>query len=101
MVIASAGHVIEICEGPRPSGSSNEADRMPKHLSVLVERRSAAQAAGGHADTHRQCGRGDPLMPPKRSNVAGVILMQFLPFADPKALALYDGFEAHPHQPMR
>jgi methyl acetate hydrolase len=25
--------------------------------------------------------------------VAGVILMQFLPFADPKALAVYDGFE--------
>jgi CubicO group peptidase (beta-lactamase class C family) len=25
--------------------------------------------------------------------VAGVILMQFLPFADPKALAIYDGFE--------
>jgi methyl acetate hydrolase len=25
--------------------------------------------------------------------IAGVILMQFLPFADPKALAVYDGFE--------
>jgi CubicO group peptidase (beta-lactamase class C family) len=25
--------------------------------------------------------------------VAGVILMQFLPFADPQALAVYDGFE--------
>jgi len=25
--------------------------------------------------------------------VAGVILMQYLPFADPKALAVYDAFE--------
>jgi CubicO group peptidase (beta-lactamase class C family) len=30
--------------------------------------------------------------------VAGVILMQFLPFADPKALALYDGFERGVYQ---
>jgi CubicO group peptidase (beta-lactamase class C family) len=29
---------------------------------------------------------------PKRG-VAGVILMQFVPFADPKALAVYDAFE--------
>jgi methyl acetate hydrolase len=30
--------------------------------------------------------------------VAGVILMQFLPFADPKALAVYDGFERGVYQ---
>jgi CubicO group peptidase (beta-lactamase class C family) len=30
--------------------------------------------------------------------VAGVILMQFLPFAEPKALALYDGFERGVYQ---
>ena len=29
----------------------------------------------------------------QRAGVAGVILMQLLPFADPKALALFDGFE--------
>jgi CubicO group peptidase (beta-lactamase class C family) len=29
----------------------------------------------------------------RKRGVAGVILMQFLPFADPKALALYDAFE--------
>jgi CubicO group peptidase (beta-lactamase class C family) len=30
--------------------------------------------------------------------LAGVILMQFLPFADPKALAVYDGFERGVYQ---
>jgi CubicO group peptidase (beta-lactamase class C family) len=29
----------------------------------------------------------------RKRGVAGVILMQFLPFADPKALAVYDAFE--------
>jgi len=30
--------------------------------------------------------------------IAGVILMQFLPFADPKALAVYDAFERATYQ---
>jgi methyl acetate hydrolase len=30
--------------------------------------------------------------------ITGVILMQFLPFADPKALALYDTFERGVYQ---
>jgi hypothetical protein len=30
----------------------------------------------------------------RKRGVAAVILMQFLPFADPKALAVYDAFEA-------
>ena len=30
--------------------------------------------------------------------IAGVILMQFLPFADPKALAVYDAFERASYQ---
>ena len=30
--------------------------------------------------------------------VAGVILMQFLPFADPQALAVYDAFERTTYQ---
>ena len=33
-----------------------------------------------------------------RRGIGGVILMQFLPFADRKALALYDGFERGVYQ---
>jgi CubicO group peptidase (beta-lactamase class C family) len=34
----------------------------------------------------------------RKSGIAGVILMQFLPFADPQALALYDAFERGVYQ---
>jgi CubicO group peptidase (beta-lactamase class C family) len=34
----------------------------------------------------------------QRRGIAGVILMQFLPFADAKALAIYDGFERGVYQ---
>ena len=35
----------------------------------------------------------------RNRGLTGVILMQFLPFADPKALSLYDAFERGVYRP--
>ena len=77
--------------------SSNDAEFFPgmvKKWSLGFMISTAAVAGGRGAGSLAWAGLGNTYFwidPAK--GVAGVILMQLLPFADPKALAIFDGFE--------
>jgi methyl acetate hydrolase len=78
-------------------GSSNDAEFFPgmvKKWSLGFMISTEAVRGGRHADALAWAGLGNTYfwIDPAQG-VAGVILMQFLPFADPKAIALLDDFE--------
>ena len=57
------------------------------------KRTAGSLSWGGISNTYFWC---DPAR-----GVAGVIMMQFRPFADPKALAVYDTFERGVYQMLK
>jgi methyl acetate hydrolase len=78
-------------------GSSNDAEFFPgmvKKWSLGFMISTEAVPGGRSAGSLAWAGLGNTYfwIDPARG-VAGVILMQLLPFADPKALALFDAFE--------
>jgi methyl acetate hydrolase len=78
-------------------GSSNDAEFFPgmvKKWSLGFMISTETVRGGRHADALAWAGLGNTYfwIDPAQG-VAGVILMQFLPFADPKAIALLDDFE--------
>jgi methyl acetate hydrolase len=79
------------------TASSNDAEfflGMTKKWSLGFMISTAAVPGGRAAGSLAWAGLGNTYFwIDQKAGIAGVILMQLLPFADPKALALFDGFE--------